>query len=192
MKQSQTIRRRDAAATRAAILNSARRLFATDSYENVGIREIASQAGADAALVSRYFGSKEELFTEVLSSGKRGLDFIGGELTGLPERVADLLLDPPEKNEENPMEEILILLHSATSPVAAPLVQASIHERFNGPFADIIGGENAMIRSQLFGALLMGISITRRISGNNVMSPGERACMHRRISELIATAIRPF
>ena len=55
MKCNQPIRRRDAAATKTAILCAARTLFARDSYENVGIREIASLAGAAAlsALITR-------------------------------------------------------------------------------------------------------------------------------------------
>src|SRR5258705_6313020 len=60
------IRRRNAAATRAAILTSARRLFARAGYDGAGVREIAEGAGVTAMLVNRYFGSKEELFAGVL------------------------------------------------------------------------------------------------------------------------------
>src|SRR5215510_16021141 len=60
-------RRRNAAATRAAILASARRAFARAGYESVGVREIAKGAGVTAMLVNRYFGSKEQLFAEVLA-----------------------------------------------------------------------------------------------------------------------------
>ncbi|MFN3312006.1 MAG: TetR/AcrR family transcriptional regulator [Hyphomonas sp.] len=192
MKKPQLVRRRDAAATKSAILSAARTLFARDSYENVGIREIASLSGADAALVSRYFGSKEELFSEVLRSGKRGLDLIGEQMEGLPERVADLLLEPPEAKEENPMDDILILLHSASSPTAAPLVQASIDERFHRPFAEVIGGDHAMTRSQIFGALLMGVSISMRITGQSYADEDERKRVHARISRLVELAILPL
>src|SRR5687768_10823778 len=48
--------------TRAAILEAARTLFAERGYESTTVREIASAANADPALVIRYFGSKEELF----------------------------------------------------------------------------------------------------------------------------------
>ena len=59
-------RRRDAAATREAILEAATRRFATQGYERAGVREIAADAGVTAALVNRYFGSKEGLFAEVI------------------------------------------------------------------------------------------------------------------------------
>ena len=190
MKCSQPIRRRDAAATKTAILCAARTLFARDSYENVGIREIASLAGADAALVSRYFGSKEELFSEVLNHGERGADILGTELDGLPQRVADTLMDPEDEGKS--MEDILIILHSANSPIAGRLVQNSIVERFHGPFAEAFGGEHAMVRAQLFGAMLLGISISQQISGDMADTPEMREKLKVRIAEIIAKVISPL
>jgi AcrR family transcriptional regulator len=191
MTETKTVRRRDAAATRLAILASARSLFARDSFENVGIREIASDAGVDAALVSRYFGSKEELFAEVLSSGKCADEVIGTTLEGLPNRVADMLMEPDD-DEENPMDDLLILLHSSGSQIAAPLVRASIAERFHIPSARLIGGDNAIERAQLLGAMLMGISISTRVNGEDSMSGIDRAKLKARISELIQRAIDPL
>src|ERR1700676_946736 len=57
-------RKRDAEATRAAILEAAKAQFALLGYDCAGLRDIASEAGADVALVKRYFGGKEGLFTE--------------------------------------------------------------------------------------------------------------------------------
>ncbi|MFN3609677.1 MAG: TetR family transcriptional regulator [Hyphomonas sp.] len=190
MRCNQPIRRRDAAATKSAILCAARTLFARDSYENVGIREIASLAGADAALVSRYFGSKEELFTAVLGSGERGVDVIGSELDGLPERVGELMFDP--EDEGKPMEDILIMLHSGNSPIAGPIVRASIDERFHVPFAEVIGGDHAKERSQLFGSVLLGMSISQHISGDITECPEIREKLKQRLTEIIRMAIAPL
>src|SRR5262249_30534068 len=60
-------RQRNAAATRAAILASARKAFARAGYDGAGVREIARGAGITAMLVNRYFGSKELLFAEVVA-----------------------------------------------------------------------------------------------------------------------------
>ena len=60
-------RPRNAAATQASILQAARTQFARHSYEQVGLREIAAGAGVNVALVIRYFGSKERLFTEAVA-----------------------------------------------------------------------------------------------------------------------------
>jgi AcrR family transcriptional regulator len=53
-------------ATRAAILDAARRRFADDGYDRATVRAIARQAGIDPSMVIRYFGSKEELFARVV------------------------------------------------------------------------------------------------------------------------------
>ena len=190
MTQAQPVRRRDSAATKAAINAAARTLFARDSYDNVGIREIASLAGVDAALVSRYFGSKEELFAEVLCSGERGEDVIGSELEGLPERVADLLLDPDDEGKQ--IDDMLIILNSSSSPTAGGMVRDSINERFHGPFAEIIGGENAHIRAQLLGAMLLGVSISRQTSGNFSTDPDLLRTLKKRIADIVALAISPL
>ena len=55
-------RKRNAAETRNRLLQAARRLFAKANYGNVGIREIGAAAGVNPALISRYFGSKRNLF----------------------------------------------------------------------------------------------------------------------------------
>ena len=77
--------RRDAAATRSAIFEAATRRFAYQGYEHAGVREIAADAGVDAAMVNRYFGSKEGLFAEVI---RRALD-MGHLLEGRRGDLAD-------------------------------------------------------------------------------------------------------
>ena len=61
-------RTRNAAATRAAILGSARAAFVRSGYDGAGLREIAETAGVTAMMVNRYFGSKQLLFAEVLEA----------------------------------------------------------------------------------------------------------------------------
>jgi AcrR family transcriptional regulator len=55
-------RPRNALQTRADILSAARRRFATEGYDRTTLRAIAADVGVDAALVIRYFGSKQNLF----------------------------------------------------------------------------------------------------------------------------------
>src|SRR5262245_61700320 len=61
-------RRRNAAATRAKILDAAGQAFAELGYSHAGIRHIAAVAGVDSALVKRYFGSKANLFEEAFTT----------------------------------------------------------------------------------------------------------------------------
>jgi AcrR family transcriptional regulator len=48
--------------TRAAILKAAQELFAEFGYDRTTVRDVAARAEIDAAMVMRYFGSKDELF----------------------------------------------------------------------------------------------------------------------------------
>jgi AcrR family transcriptional regulator len=53
--------------TRRAILDAARATFAARGYEQTTIRAVAAQAGVDASMVMRYFGSKAGLFTAAVT-----------------------------------------------------------------------------------------------------------------------------
>ena len=66
LKERAPPRKRDAAATRAGILEAAKGQFARLGYDRTGLRDIAAEAGVDAALINRYFGGKEGLFTASL------------------------------------------------------------------------------------------------------------------------------
>jgi len=59
--------------TRAAILEAAKKLFAAKGFGAATVRDICLEAGANIALVSRYFGSKRELYAEVCRSLFDGL-----------------------------------------------------------------------------------------------------------------------
>src|SRR5262245_58840735 len=52
---------------RASILAAAKHLFAQRGYERTTIRDVAKRARIDPAMVIRYFGSKEGLFSQAAS-----------------------------------------------------------------------------------------------------------------------------
>ena len=59
--------------TRAAILDAAKKIFAAKGFGAATVRDICTEAGANIALVSRYFGSKSGLYAEVCRSLFDGL-----------------------------------------------------------------------------------------------------------------------
>src|SRR5258707_1138914 len=132
-------RRRDAAATRAAILASAREAFARAGYDGVGVREIASGAGVTAMLVNRYFGSKERLFAEVVAATMATPDILTPENLRAPdfaERIAGTLVDIT-KAGATPLDGFLIMLHSASSERAAEIGRGQIEEHYHRPLRRI-------------------------------------------------------
>ena len=167
-------RPRNAEATRAAILNAARERFARESYDDVGMRDIAGDVGVDAALVSRYFGSKEDLFESVLDSCDNGADLMAGDRSTFGRRVAREVIF--QAKSESKLKGLLILLRSISSAKAMELVQRSANRRFYGPFAEWVGGDDAPVRARLAAALIKGMAVTREVTGGFGMD-GEQ-CEH--------------
>lgn len=58
--------RRTAEETRQAILDAAREVFNTHSYNDITLKEIAAEVGVSAPLIIKYFKTKEGLFVEQL------------------------------------------------------------------------------------------------------------------------------
>jgi AcrR family transcriptional regulator len=53
------------AATKAAVLVAAERLFALHGFQSVSVRDITSAAGVNLASVNYHFGSKDALLFEI-------------------------------------------------------------------------------------------------------------------------------
>lgn len=73
-----------ATATRARILESASKLFATQGLGRTSVREIAAAAGVNAALVSHHFGGKDKLYAACV-------DAMYGELDGMQRELLAVL-----------------------------------------------------------------------------------------------------
>lgn len=59
---------RDAEATKAAFIRAGEKVFAQSGFDGATLDMLASEAGANKALVSYYFGSKEGLYDAVIAS----------------------------------------------------------------------------------------------------------------------------
>jgi AcrR family transcriptional regulator len=172
-------RPRNAAATRAAILASARRAFARAGYDGAGVREIAKGAGVTAMLVNRYFGSKERLFAEVvaatmatptilreenLRSARRGEAFATA-LVGLTKTAAP------------PLDGFLIMLHSASSKRAARIGRTQIERHYQKTLASALRGELAAERAALVLALVAGVQVMRQAIGLSALADAKPAAL---------------
>lgn len=180
-------RPRNAEATRAAILTAACGRFARESYDDVGMRDIAGDVGVDAALVSRYFGSKEELFVSVLDSCENGADLMAGERQDFGQRIAHEAIF--EAKSASKLRGLLILLRSIGSTKAMELVQRAGNERFFKPFADWVGGPDAAVRARLASGFIMGMTVSREITGGYGMTPAECDQMCDRMASILQSIV---
>lgn len=179
-------RQRNAAATRAAILDAARRRFARDSYDNVGLREVAADVGVDAALISRYFGSKEELFSEVLLFAGDGSDCHQGCVSGFGAHMIQMI----RESEPNPekLDWLLIMLRSSSSPVAGALVRHRCESFYKG-LAEWLGGEEADLRSRLAGTVLLGVMTSLLLNPGFGLDGADRDRFDEKLAALFQTSI---
>ena len=76
----------DGIETREAILAAAQEEFAEKGFELASAREICRRAGVNSALLSRYFGSKEDLYRIV---AKKLFGDLGAPLAALHEKAGD-------------------------------------------------------------------------------------------------------
>ncbi|MES2441754.1 MAG: TetR family transcriptional regulator [Pseudomonadota bacterium] len=184
-------RLRNAAATRQAMLASARRHFARESYESVGLREIAGEAGVDPALVSRYFGSKEQLFREALR-GEDSLSLDGVARDALPAYLASLFIDHGSKNADQTATKVdclLMMLRSASSPKASEIVREALSEDVLEPMAGLLAGDDAPVRASLSLAVLMGCGILRSTMAIDPLCQANESRLRDRLTALFAAAL---
>lgn len=155
-------RRRDAQATRAAILQAAKAQFARLGYDSATLREIAAEAGADVALIKRYFGGKEGLFTEALKASIRSEGFLSLDRGAFAQEVATLMAGDPHADEAK-THTFQFLLRAAASPATAPLLNVAVQERYLGPIRDWLGGKDALPRARVLAATFIGLLVERLI-----------------------------
>lgn len=195
MSIRETTRPRNAVATRQAILDAARERFMAESYEDVGMRNVAKEVGVDAALISRYFGSKEDLFIEALDSCKNGRDLWEGPREDFGRRVAaEVVLGQFEgvdpECDVNRIGGMLMLLRSIGSAKAMEIVQNRLNPRFFQPLTDWLGGEQSPVRAQLLAAMIMGLAISRELSNGFVtLTDDEKLALAQRTSVALQTLV---
>jgi AcrR family transcriptional regulator len=184
-------RRRNAAATRQAILTSARRAFARAGYDGAGVREIAAGAGVTAMLVNRYFGSKEQLFAEVLAATSATPTILTPEnlrSSNLAETIAATLVDITNA-ADTPLEGFLIMLHSASSKRAAEIGREQIENGHQKTLTGALAGDLAPQRAALMLSLVAGFQVMRQMIGLSALAEAERSDLIKVLAPLFRQLI---
>jgi AcrR family transcriptional regulator len=130
----------------------------------VGVREIAADVGVNAALVIRYFGSKDALFAEAVAQPFDMDVVLAGVRAELAERLVRLVL--AKDDVPGALDPVIALLRSATNEPAATMLRDTIDAHFVTPLAAWLGGDDALVRAGLIAAALLGLAVTRSIIRN--------------------------
>jgi AcrR family transcriptional regulator len=150
------IRPRDAEATRSAILEAAYELFCRKGFDGAGTREIAQAAGVDARLITRYFGSKEKLFADVVDRAyQKPLLMTPGQ-----NRVVaiSLLSDEPPA-----LDGMALTLRSASNERAAEIMRQHLEQHYQARLAEGLPGADAVERAALLISICAGVQLMRNV-----------------------------
>jgi AcrR family transcriptional regulator len=171
------------------MLVAARRRFLDESYENVGLRDIARDAGVDVALVGRYFGSKESLFHEVLRGAR--CEWLDTPIAPeeLPAFLAALVLRKEEAEDREDLDRLLIILRSASSPRASELVRTAFREDVIEPIARNLPGPDGELRVAVAFSVLTGTTVMRTIMGVEPLLSCDKEALEERLTGLLKQAL---
>jgi AcrR family transcriptional regulator len=172
-------RARNAEATRADILDAARKRFGAEGYDRTTLRAIAADVGVDAALVIRYFGNKQRLFAAAAEFTLHLPDLRGLE----PDAMADALLERFFAVWERDTTFVALLRAAMTSPEAAETMRGVFAAQV-APTLAAVAPDNPAPRAVLIGSLVIGLATTRYV----IEAPAARSLGH---DELIRWA-RPL
>jgi AcrR family transcriptional regulator len=180
-------RKRDAEATRAAILAAAKVHFAGSGYEGAYLRDIAADAGVDAALINRYFGGKDGLFAAALKDSIRPDAISQWERKTFGRDIAKMMANHAHHDNER-MHAFQFLLRAATSPTTAPLLNEAVQDRFMAPIRAWIGGEQAEARARIVASVFIGLLVERLIR-DEPLADNERDAFIERTGELLQSLV---
>lgn len=154
-------RTRNADSTRSDILAAARQRFGSDGYERTTLRAVAADVGVDAALVIRYFGSKQELFAAAADFTLNFPDLTEIDADDIP----DVLLQRFFAIWEQDPTFVALLRAAMTSPEAADTMRRVFATQV-APALVTIAPDHPAERAGLMGAFVIGLATTRYVLAN--------------------------
>jgi AcrR family transcriptional regulator len=154
-------RPRNAVQTRADIVSAARSRFAAEGYEGTTLRAVAADVGVDAALVIRYYGSKQELFAAAAEFTIELPDLADVD----PNEIAGILLPRFFAVWEEDETFVALLRAAMTSQIAADALRRVFAEQV-APKLISATPDHPVQRIGLMGSFVIGLAITRYVLVN--------------------------
>lgn len=147
-------------------------------------------------LVNRYFGSKEQLFAEVVAATMATPSILTQEILASPtrgEQIAAALISLT-KTGATPLEGFLIMLHSASSKRAAEIGREQIEQHHQRVMTAALKGDLAPQRAALVLSFVAGVQVMRQVIGLSALAEAEPAALIKLLApvfEQLVGAERP-
>ncbi len=152
--------------TRQRILAAATEEFGALGYDGATIRGIAARAGVDSALVHHYFGTKADLFTEVVDAPMRPDIDVPALLVGPRDELGAALVRYVLETWERPevRKRGTALLRAAIgNRLTTPLLSGFLARELVARVSAALDAPDAELRASLVASQLGGLILARYV-----------------------------
>ncbi|MGI5451932.1 TetR family transcriptional regulator [Streptomyces sp. CA-249302] len=148
--------RRDAEATKAAILRAARHLLARHAHADITLKAVAERAGVSAPLILKYFGNKDALFARVMSFEADADALLDAPTAELGRHMVRHVLVSQSRQGADPLLRIVFApLHGEQGDILRANFRTQVTERLTAR----LDGPDAGLRAELAVAALLGLGV---------------------------------
>ncbi|MFE3856839.1 TetR family transcriptional regulator [Streptomyces griseorubiginosus] len=148
--------RRDAEATKAAILRAARYLLARTPHADITLKAVAERAGVSPPLIVKYFGNKDTLFARVMSFESDATALLDAPLGELGRHMVRHVLTSQAERGADP------LLRIAFAPVQGEhgdILRVNFRTQVVDRLTERLEGPDAGLRAELAVGTLLGLGV---------------------------------
>ncbi|WP_055697263.1 MULTISPECIES: TetR/AcrR family transcriptional regulator [Streptomyces] len=175
--------RRDAEATKAAIVRAARHLLARHAHGDITLKAVAERAGVSAPLILKYFGNKDALFSRIMSFEADAWGFLDAPVTDLGRHMVHHVLAGQAEQGADPILRIVFApLHGEQGDILRANFRAQVVQRLS----DRLAGPDAGLRAELAVGMLIGLGAMYGIA----RGPHVRAARLADITDRYAPAVQ--
>ena len=142
-------------------------------------------------LVNRYFGSKEQLFAEVIAQAMTTPIILSDEnlASDTPGKHFASALVKITETAATPLDGFLIMLRSASSKRAAEIGREQIEKHYQKVLSSALGGESAAQRAAIVLSLVAGFQVMRQMVGLSALSKAKPRALIRILAPLFEQLI---
>ncbi|MER5756306.1 TetR family transcriptional regulator [Streptomyces sp. NPDC002088] len=148
--------RRDAEATKAAILRAARHLLARHAHADITLKAVAERAGVSPPLILKYFGNKDALFARVMSFDTDTDALLDAPVPGLGRHMVRHVL---ESQVERGADPVLRIAFAPLQGEHGDVLRANFRTQVTDRLAARLDGPDAGLRAEFALAALLGLGV---------------------------------
>ncbi|GGN89086.1 TetR family transcriptional regulator [Streptomyces albiflavescens] len=148
--------RRDAEATKAAILLAARHLLARHAHADITLKAVADRAGVSAPLILKYFGNKDALFARVMSFESDAEALLDAPVEDLGRHMVRHLLEGQTQRGADP---ILRIVFAPIQGEQGDILRTNFRAQVSDRLAERLSGPQAGLRAELAVSTLLGLGV---------------------------------